>query len=57
MLPDDGTDMNALIEHADQEMYEAKRTRTGGQPTRDTKAECRVARLGIRRNRKQIDMR
>ncbi|WP_256979593.1 GGDEF domain-containing protein [Burkholderia sp. AU16741] len=28
MLPDDGTDMHALIEHADQAMYEAKRTRT-----------------------------
>lgn len=28
MLPDDGTDMNALIEHADQAMYEVKRTRT-----------------------------
>ncbi|WP_241303147.1 diguanylate cyclase domain-containing protein, partial [Burkholderia stabilis] len=27
MLPDDGTDMNALIEHADQAMYEAKRSR------------------------------
>ncbi|MEB2605921.1 sensor domain-containing diguanylate cyclase [Burkholderia cenocepacia] len=28
MLPDDGTDMNALIEHADQAMYEAKRSRS-----------------------------
>jgi GGDEF domain-containing protein len=28
MLPDDGTDMNALIEHADQAMYAVKRTRT-----------------------------
>ncbi|WP_256976064.1 diguanylate cyclase domain-containing protein [Burkholderia sp. AU28863] len=28
MLPDDGTDVNALIEHADQAMYEAQRTRT-----------------------------
>jgi diguanylate cyclase (GGDEF)-like protein len=28
MLPEDGTDMNALIEHADQAMYEAKRTRS-----------------------------
>lgn len=27
ILPDDGTDMNALIEHADQAMYEAKRSR------------------------------
>ncbi|QTD88217.1 GGDEF domain-containing protein [Burkholderia anthina] len=27
LLPDDGTDMNALIEHADQAMYEAKRMR------------------------------
>ncbi|WJN77903.1 MULTISPECIES: sensor domain-containing diguanylate cyclase [Burkholderia] len=28
VLPDDGTDMNALIEHADDAMYEAKRTRS-----------------------------
>jgi len=28
MLPDDGTDMNTLIEHADQAMYEVKRTRS-----------------------------
>jgi diguanylate cyclase (GGDEF)-like protein len=28
LLPDDGTDMNALIEHADQAMYEVKRTRS-----------------------------
>ncbi|MFP3506479.1 hypothetical protein SB786_29770 [Burkholderia sp. SIMBA_062] len=28
MPPDDGTDVNAPIEHADQEMYEVKRTRT-----------------------------
>ncbi|KWH50344.1 sensor domain-containing diguanylate cyclase [Burkholderia anthina] len=28
VLPDDGTDMNALIEHADHEMYEAKRMRS-----------------------------
>ncbi len=38
MLPDDGTDMNALIEHADREMYEVKRTRTrrgGAGVTRD----------------------
>ncbi|RDS99169.1 diguanylate cyclase, partial [Burkholderia contaminans] len=27
-LPDDGTDMNALIEQADQAMYEVKRTRS-----------------------------
>ncbi|KVM81205.1 sensor domain-containing diguanylate cyclase [Burkholderia stagnalis] len=27
MLPDDGTEMNALIEHADQAMYEVKRSR------------------------------
>ncbi len=27
LLPDDGTDMTALIEHADQAMYEAKRMR------------------------------
>ncbi|WDR88725.1 diguanylate cyclase domain-containing protein [Burkholderia ambifaria] len=38
MLPDDGTDMNALIEHADREMYEVKRTRrrrAGARVTRD----------------------
>nr|WP_241021442.1 diguanylate cyclase [Burkholderia sp. Ac-20344] len=28
LLPDDGTDMNALIERADQAMYEVKRTRS-----------------------------
>ncbi|RBL67175.1 hypothetical protein C3E98_033435, partial [Pseudomonas sp. MWU13-2625] len=28
LLPDDGTDMNALIEHADRAMYEVKRTRS-----------------------------
>ncbi|CAM2167009.1 Diguanylate cyclase with GAF sensor [Burkholderia latens] len=28
MLPDDGTDMNTLIERADRAMYEVKRTRT-----------------------------
>lgn len=28
MLPDDGTDMTALIEHADRAMYEVKRTRS-----------------------------
>ncbi|KVH79513.1 diguanylate cyclase [Burkholderia cepacia] len=28
LLPDDGTDMTALIEHADQAMYEVKRTRS-----------------------------
>ncbi|WP_409362276.1 diguanylate cyclase domain-containing protein [Burkholderia contaminans] len=28
LLPDDGTDMNALIEHADKAMYEVKRTRS-----------------------------
>ncbi|HHL4078892.1 MULTISPECIES: diguanylate cyclase domain-containing protein [Burkholderia] len=34
MLPDDGTDVNALIEHADQAMYEPSARGRNGRPAR-----------------------